>query len=1441
MKTTKWLSISISVIALFLLICNIASANPTREWEYDEFGNAIYYHYLYLYTSQGDNYENESIFNWSYTYNGDEIINTEFTFEGTQIKNGILASASSGGYTLNSDYYRNNSLTKYYASDGETLASERSYYDYYSYKYEYGYWNDINTTYNTDGTKTVTSNYRSWSTGYDYSGNSTDEYDANGNIISSTYSSTSKSGEDTYVNEGSYTYDYTYNGDVVINTKQTYEGTQTKNGVLTSTSSGEYTYNSAYYRYNSLSKYYASDGQTLTSERSYYYYYSYRAKNANSIDTLTTYNTDGTKTVTSYDKSWRTGYDYRSNSTDEYNTNGNIVSRTQYSTTKYTSQDNYSENEHIYNWSYTYNGDEIINTEFTFEGTITINGVLGYATSGGQTTNSDYYRYNSVKKYYASDGQTLTSDRSYYNYYSYKYKYGYRNDINTTYNIDGTKTVITNSGNWRTGYDYSSNSTDEYDTHGNIISRIFSSTTKSGEVTYVTEYSYTYDFTYNGDVVISTKHTYEETQTKNGMLTYASSSEYTLNNDYYRYSGLSKYYASDGQTLTSERSYYYYYSYKDEYGYSYNTYTTYNTDGTKTVTSNYRSWSTGYDYRINSTNEYNTNGHIISSTSYSTSQSGEDIYISEDSYTVDYTYSGDEIINTKRTFEGTQTKNGILTSAFSGEYTYNSDYRQNNSLSKYYASDGETLTSESSYYYYYSYKYEYGNSNSIYTTYNADGTKTVTSYYRSWREGYDYRSSSTDEYDTHGNIISGTYSSTTKSGEDTYANEGSNTYEYTYSGDEIINTECAYEGTQTKNGVLTSTSSGEYTYNSDYYQSNSLNKYYASDGQTLTSERSYYYYHSYKYEWGNSDNIYTTYNSDGTKTVTSYDRRWRTGYDYRSNSTDEYDTNGNVVSGTYYSITKSGEDTYINEGSYTADYTYDGDEVINTKRTYESTTTKNGVLAVIASWESIDDGDYRRYNSVNDYYAPNGRKIKTIIIDSEHNYATGESITSQIIEEYEYYASGNFYRKVIKDPDNGFPLTIYIYYDEDFYGNGVGRLKHESTYSGPSPHAFAGAFEYTYWGDTDTVKVKEHSYGPVGHDTYEYFESGNLQKYTETWAGFTLNILTYDDVDIDGDGIGRLLEEIQGDDTGVTARFVYREHYDGSEQYRYKDEYDADDNLVVTYEYDVNGNLIGVLTKEYYTNETLKKTVENKNGVTRTIKYANDANVGDTEGRILEEIVEDSTGVIARYIYHGYHDFGYSYIRQYHYKDKYDKDGNLIAVLEYNLNGNLIAEHDKTYWNTYHESGNLASKQVFGPENGYPDTGYDFDTPGYPRTTTTYYDEDFYGNGVGRLRWESIYFGASPHAFNGSFLYIYWGDTDTVKVKEHSYGPVGHDIYEYFESGNLQKYTEIWAGFTLNILTYDDVDIDGDGIGRILEEIQGDHTGVTARFVYREHYDGSEQ
>ena len=73
-----------------------------------------------------------------------------------------------------------------------------------------------------------------------------------------------------------------------------------------------------------------------------------------------------------------------------------------------------------------------------------------------------------------------------------------------------------------------------------------------------------------------------------------------------------------------------------------------------------------------------------------------------------------------------------------------------------------------------------------------------------------------------------------------------------------------------------------------------------------------------------------------------------------------------------------------------------------------------------------------------------------------------------------------------------------------------------------------------------------------------------------------LHTLTYADIDYDGDGVGRLLEETRDAlATGRPTCYVYREHYDGSEQYRYKDMYNSDGNLRATFEYDEDNHLIG--------------------------------------------------------------------------------------------------------------------------------------------------------------------------------------------------------------------------------------------------------------------------
>jgi len=321
----------------------------------------------------------------------------------------------------------------------------------------------------------------------------------------------------------------------------------------------------------------------------------------------------------------------------------------------------------------------------------------------------------------------------------------------------------------------------------------------------------------------------------------------------------------------------------------------------------------------------------------------------------------------------------------------------------------------------------------------------------------------------------------------------------------------------------------------------------------------------------------TFYNRGGTKTVRSNFRNWETtASSYYGNGTTEYDVHGNIVSSAHFSTSIHGENIVTFEQSYTNIYTYDGDEITSTVYSYFASQTENGVLNSTYSTESTRNEDFYKKVSTVRQYASDGTTLTAEYLFYDYtDYKTGVHTSRSIIEKPEYYPSGNLKSRRVHGDDNGYPSTTYTYYDDDFYGNGVGRLKSERTYGAPSPHAFRGAFNYTYWGDTDTIKIKEHFYGPVGRDTYEYFESGNLEKYTEGWAGFTLKTLTYADIDYDGDGIGRILEETQGDHTGITVRFVYRNHYDGSEQYRYKDEYDADDNLIATYEYDESGDIVG--------------------------------------------------------------------------------------------------------------------------------------------------------------------------------------------------------------------------------------------------------------------------
>jgi len=115
------------------------------------------------------------------------------------------------------------------------------------------------------------------------------------------------------------------------------------------------------------------------------------------------------------------------------------------------------------------------------------------------------------------------------------------------------------------------------------------------------------------------------------------------------------------------------------------------------------------------------------------------------------------------------------------------------------------------------------------------------------------------------------------------------------------------------------------------------------------------------------------------------------------------------------------------------------------------------------------------------------------------------------------------------------------------------------------------------------------------------------------------------------------------------------------------------------------------------------------------------------------------------------------------------------------INGTPFYTYLEVAYYTYYDSGNLESMEI--SENVY------LSIP--PWLTYTYYDEDFYGNGQGRL-YKLTYNPASPHGTTIKTYEEYWDGTDVVKKMTYRPTPYADhwDVFGYYSSGYLEyQYT----------------------------------------------------
>jgi len=388
--------------------------------------------------------------------------------------------------------------------------------------------------------------------------------------------------------------------------------------------------------------------------------------------------------------------------------------------------------------------------------------------------------------------------------------------------------------------------------------------------------------------------------------------------------------------------------------------------------------------------------------------------------------------------------------------------------------------------------------------------------------------------------------------------------------------------------------------------------------------------------------------------------------------------------------------------------------------------------------------------------------------------------------------------------DNGTPETT------DDYGHLIKQTNPDGTYK-----TFTGYF------DADQPQfIKEYTAGDVLQVTYEYNALGILvgqtdseavyTYYTDTGRMHTKELLVADDngtpadpsddipagttftysndsfVHLDGGTYGYLTRQDNPDGTYRT----FSDHWT-PDQPKFVMGYNSSGILLITYEYNAAGVLVGTTelgaTYTYFADtgrmQTKTLLIADDNGtpadptddipVGTIFEYDNTdvhdngtPETTDDYGHLIKETAPD--GTYKTFSEHWSADQA-KFIREY------DATDNLLITYEYDAAGNLIV------------------KKIF--RQPYSDYGDHY------LTKYTYYTDNFYGGGLGRLQRESEHV-PSPYV-NQKDYNEYYAGTDQVKFMEHLYGlGVGHDYYEYYSTGDLKKYTENWAGHLLQEVEY---------------------------------------
>lgn len=431
---------------------------------------------------------------------------------------------------------------------------------------------------------------------------------------------------------------------------------------------------------------------------------------------------------------------------------------------------------------------------------------------------------------------------------------------------------------------------------------------------------------------------------------------------------------------------------------------------------------------------------------------------------------------------------------------------------------------------------------------------------------------------------------------------------------------------------------------------------------------------------------------------------------------------------------------------------------------------------------------------------------------------------------YEYFASGR--RKSFRDKDGDF-VTEFL--DEavwtDSFGKAFGR-RSKTVYPNGQEDRYTA-----YWAGTNLVRSSETYQGAVLLSTNTHYTSGNLQTATSQATGVVTHYL---DEDFGGDGVGRRSKTVSADGLHVQLMAYYGasdglwtiEFWDSGALTLIEEHYKKSGNLRSSYspgtaattfyfDEDYISSVLGRTDHmEFDNKDVLSITAYWENGnpnnaqhlelsasggywLRKSHNYSSDGVLNNTFDWLTRETVDYFfTGKAESFEYaDGQLDFYNSdgTMRQRTLKNgsvyQYNSgvlfsfvDGPGARTTEYHPNGNpsrIIYADGRI--ETFDTAGVLTGST---PASGYVSTFYASGNLKNRLNSSTgkgfdYLDENFYGNGTGRL--------SRYYAPNGSFnyTYAYHAGTDALSTaRMHQSGWIYDRVTAYRPDGTLLYYSE---------------------------------------------------